>query len=269
MAGKTRGRPRGAGATDDQNTVVALDRALVLLRHVARHPGLTLSDLAEETGQAVATVFRALATLQAHDMVEQQEPGQTWHVGAGAFRIGAAFQRRTGVVDRARPELDLLVRETGETATLGVPLGAAVTILAQAEPDQAIRALFPPGSVVALHASAVGKALLAWMPADEVEAILGLTGLERLTSLTLTSDSALKRDLARCRERGFALDDQEGAEGLRGVAAPVFDAQGLPVAGLAVSGPAFRLGLSDATRLGATVRAAADRITEAIGGAQP
>ncbi|MCB6179612.1 IclR family transcriptional regulator [Rhodobacter sp. Har01] len=269
MAVKAKGRPRGPQATADQNTVVALDRALSLLQHLARHPGLTLSDLAEATGQAVATVFRALVTLQAHGMVEVQEPGQLWHVGPGAFRIGAAFLRRTGVVDRARPVLAELAQDTGETASLGVEIGDAVTVLAQAESPQAIRAHFPPGSSAPLHGSAIGKALLAWMPEDQAGERLARAGLGKLTTLTLTSETALLRDLARCRARGFALDDQEGAEGLRSVAAPIFDALGQPVAGLAVSGPAFRLGLSDATRLGAQVRAAADRVTEAIGGAQP
>jgi len=73
------------------------------------------------------------------------------------------------------------------------------------------------------------------------------------------------RDLARTRERGFAIDDQERAEGMRCIAAPVFNAYAEPVAGLSVSGPAFRVGLSDAARIGALVRAAADRVTEVSG----
>ena len=71
------------------------------------------------------------------------------------------------------------------------------------------------------------------------------------------------------RERGFAIDDQERAEGMRSVAAPIFNADAEPIAALAVSGPAFRMGLSDATRYGALVRAAADQVTEATGGVRP
>ena len=77
------------------------------------------------------------------------------------------------------------------------------------------------------------------------------------------------RDLSRTRDRGFSIDDQERAEGMRCVAAPIFNAHGEPVAGLSVSGPAFRMGLSDATRIGTLVRAAADQVTEATGGTQP
>ena len=85
----------------------------------------------------------------------------------------------------------------------------------------------------------------------------------------VTKGSALLRDLSRTRDRGFSIDDQERAEGMRCVAAPIFNAHGEPVAGLSVSGPAFRMGLSDATRIGALVRAAADQVTEATGGSQP
>jgi IclR family acetate operon transcriptional repressor len=266
---KPRGRPKAFHDKTDQNTVQALDRALVLLEHLAKGPGRTLSDLAEETGLAVATTFRALQTLQAHRMVEVEEPGQLWHIGAGAFRIGTAFLRRTKVVERARQPMDLLMRETGETANLGVEVRGEVLFLAQVETSEAIRAFFPPGTKGPMHSSGIGKALLAWYPEDRVKAIIARQGLEKFTSLTITSESALLRDLARTRERGFAIDDQERAEGMRCIAAPVFNAYAEPVAGLSVSGPAFRVGLSDAARIGALVRAAADRVTEATGGVRP
>jgi IclR family transcriptional regulator, acetate operon repressor len=269
MARKPRGRPKAFPDKADQNTVQALDRALVLLAHLAKGPGRSLSDLAEETGQAIASTFRALQTLRAHGMVEVDEPGQLWHVGAGAFRIGTAFLRRTQIVERARQPMDQLMRETGETANLGVEVQGEVLFLAQVETHAAIRAFFPPGTRGPMHSSGIGKALLAWSPEERVRTILAQQGLEKFTSLTITSDSALLRDLARTRDRGFAIDDQERAEGMRCIAAPIFDAHGEAVAGLSVSGPAFRVGLSDASRIGARVRAAADRVTEATGGVRP
>lgn len=263
---KPRGRPRAFKDKTDQNTVQALDRALYLLEHLARSPGRTLSDLAEETGQAVATTFRALQTLQGHHMVEVEEPGQLWHIGAGAFRIGTAFLRRTKVVERARQPMDRLMRDTGETANLGVEVRGEVLFLAQVETSEAIRAFFPPGTKGPMHSSGIGKALLAWYPEERVREIMARQGLEKFTSLTITGESALLRDLARSRDRGFAIDDQERAEGMRCIAAPIFNAHGEPVAGLSVSGPAFRVGLSDAARIGTLVKAAADQVTEATGG---
>jgi IclR family transcriptional regulator, acetate operon repressor len=269
MAQKTRGRPKAFHDKTDQNTVQALDRGMQILAHIAARPGQTLSEIAEATGEAVATVFRALVTLQAHQLVEAEEPGQFWHIGPGAFRVGSAFLRRTKVVERARQPMDALMRETGETSNLGVEVRDEVVFLAQVETHEAIRAFFPPGTKGPMHSSGIGKALLAWYPEAKVTGIVERQGLQKFTSLTLTSGSALLRDLARTRDRGFSIDDQERAEGMRCVAAPIFNAHGEPVAGLSISGPAFRMGLSDATRFGALVRATADRVTEATGGTQP
>ena len=266
---RPRGRPRAFHDKTEQNTVQALDRALGLLSTLAAAPGMTLSELADTSGQAVATVYRALVTLQGHAMVELEEPGQVWHIGPGAFRIGSTFLRRTKVVERARGPMDQLMRDSGETANLGVEVGDEVLFLSQVETYQAIRAFFPPGTKAPMHVSGIGKALLAWYPEGRVKAILAARGLERFTSLTNTSESALLRDLARARERGFAIDDQERADGMRCVAAPIFNAHAEPVAGLSVSGPAFRMGLSEAIRLGTLVRTAADRVTEATGGVRP
>jgi IclR family transcriptional regulator, acetate operon repressor len=266
---KTRGRPKSFHDKTDQNTIQALDRALGLLEILASHPGLTLSDLAAKSDQAVATVYRALVTLQTRGMVEVEDPGQLWHIGGGAFRIGSAFLRRTKVVERARAAMETLMRDTGETANLGVEVGDEVLFLAQVEANQAIRAFFPPGTKGPMHVSGIGKALMAWYEPPKLSGIIARRGLERFTDASLTTASALAADLAATRTRGFAIDDQEKALGMRCVAAPIFNAYGEPVAGLSVSGPAFRMPLDAAPRIGAMVRQAADQVTTATGGIRP
>jgi len=266
---RPRGRPKAFHDKTDQNTVQALDRALGLLEVLAAHPGLTLSELAAQSGQAVATVFRALATLQAHGMVECEEPGQVWHIGAGAFRVGSAFLRRTKVVERARAGMDQLMRDTGETANLGIEAQDEVLFLSQVETHEAIRAFFPPGTRGPMHVSGIGKALLAWFPPDKVAGIVARRGLPAFTPQSLGTPQALRADLAAIRARGFSIDDQERAPGMRCIAAPIFNVHGEPVAGVSVSGPAFRMPLEDAARLGALVQGVAARVTEAIGGRAP
>jgi IclR family transcriptional regulator, acetate operon repressor len=269
LESRPRGRPRAFHDTTDQNTVQSLDRAMSMLDVLAQSSGLTLSDLAQRTGQAAATVYRALITLQAHGMVEVEEKGQLWHVGGGAFRVGSAFLRRTKVVERARGPMDALMRATGETANLGVESGDEVLFLSQVETTQAIRAFFPPGTKGPMHVSGIGKALLAWYPADRVQGIIARQGLAKFTSLSITSEASLLRDLAHTRARGYSIDDQERAEGMRCIAAPIFNAYGEPIAGLSVSGPAFRINLSDAAKIGQAVRNAAHSVTEATGGEVP
>lgn len=263
---RPRGRPKAFHDKTEQNTVQALDRGLDLLAALAAGQGQTLTELAESTGQAVATVYRALVTLQSHGMVECEEPGQTWHVGAGSFRIGSAFLRRTKVVERARQQMDHLMRETGETANLGIEVQDEVLFLSQVETHEAIRAFFPPGTRGPMHVSGIGKALLAWFDPTKVQGILTRKGLAAYTPRSHDSADYLLADLARIRARGYAIDDQERAEGMRCIAAPIFNGHGEPIAGISVSGPAFRMPLSAADHLGTLVMRAADQVTRAIGG---
>ena len=266
---RPRGRPRSFDDKTEQNTIQSLDRALTILRTVSEASGLTLSELASRTANSAPTVYRVLTTLQSHGFVEMEEAGQIWHVGSGAFRVGSGFLRRTNVIERARQPMQRLMRITGETANLGVEHRDQVLFLAQAETQEVIRAFFPPGTLGAMHVSGIGKALLAWLPQARLAQIITDSGLARFTPHSHTNIAALSVDLTETRTRGYAIDDQERAEGMRCIAAPIFNAYGEPVAGLSISGPAFRIDLSDAGRIGALVKAAADEVTEATGGRLP
>ncbi|MBL3552058.1 HTH-type transcriptional regulator BhcR [Rhodovulum sulfidophilum] len=266
---RPRGRPRAFHDKTDQNTVRALDRAMGLLTALSETKGLTLSELAALSNQSPATVYRVLITLQGHDIVELEEEAQRWHVGPGAFRIGSGFLRRTNVAERSRGAMQALMRATGETANLGVEDRDEVLFLTQVETHETIRAFFSPGTRGPMHCSGIGKALLAFLPAARVAAILETQGLPGFTPRSITSETGLHADLDRIRARGYAIDDQERAEGMRCIAAPIFNAHGEPIAGLSVSGPAFRIPLDAADGIGAEVRAAADRVTAATGGISP
>ena len=265
---RPRGRPKSFHDKTAENTIQSLDRALMILTAVSEAGGLTLSELASRTGQSAPTVYRVLTTFRTHGFAEMEEPGQLWHVGGGAFRVGSAFLRRTKVAERARPVMDRLMRATGETANLGVEMRDQVLFLSQVETHETIRAFFPPGTLGPMHVSGIGKALLAWYPEERI-AVIASKGLPRFTERSVGEVAALMADLAETRARGYALDDEERAEGMRCVAAPIFNAYGEPVAGLSVSGPAFRLTPDRMAEIGALVRAAADEVTAATGGRSP
>ncbi len=262
---RARGRPRAFHDKTAQNTVQSLDRALSILAVLARADGLTLTELAQAAGQSAPTVYRVLTTYQAHGFVELEPETQCWHVGAGAFRTGSAFLRRTALVDRARGPMQALMRESGETANLGVQHRGEVLFLTQVETHEAIRAFFPPGTRGPMHVSGIGKALLAHTDAARLAEVTS-GGMERFTPASLTALDALERDLALTRARGYAIDNEERTEGMRCIAAPIFNAHGEAIAGLSISGPVFRLTLERAEAMGALVRRAADEVTVAIGG---
>lgn len=256
-----RGRPRGDG---DGGGIRALERALDVLDALAEG-GLTLTALSSRLGQAPSTVHRVLATLASRAMVEQDPATQAWHIGAGAFRYGSAFLRRASVIERAQPLLRRLMEETGETANLGIRQGDSVLFVSQAEAQHSIRAFFPPGTRTPLHASGIGKALLAHA-APEVLARLDLDGpLPRFTARTITNPQALRAELAAIAAAGTSVDDEEKAEGMRCVAAPVFDVHGAAVAGLSVSGPAQRMTDIALPAIRTAVMRAATELSVALG----
>jgi IclR family acetate operon transcriptional repressor len=261
---RPRGRPRAFHDKTDQNTIQSLDRAMVILDRLAASGGMTLSEIATALDQSPATAYRVLTTLAGRAIVEQDPLQQTWHVGAGAFRIGSAFLRRTNLVERARPVMRALMEATGETANLGVEQGDMVLFVSQVETHESIRAFFPPGTRSPMHASGIGKALLAQLPEPRVRAIAA-RGLPRFTGHTLTGPEALLADLAAIRARGYAVDDEEKNDGMRCVAAAIFNATGEAAAGISISGPAARVTPARLATLGAEVRRAADSLSAALG----
>ncbi|MBN2760393.1 MAG: IclR family transcriptional regulator [Rhodobacteraceae bacterium] len=264
-----RGRPRAFQDKTAQNTIQSLDRAMAILEHLSRSEGMTLSNLATACGQSTATVYRVLVTLQQRDMVDLDPAGQVWHVGVGTFRAGTSFLRRTSLVERARAPMQALMRDSGETANLGVEQKDEVLFLTQVETHQAIRAFFPPGTIGPMHVSGIGKALLAWFDDARVVQVVERRGLQAFTPASLTTLSDLRADCAQTRARGFAFDDEERAIGMRCIAAPIFNPYGEPVAGVSVSGPAFRLDKDNLDRIGALVVQTAAQITAATGGVVP
>ncbi len=262
-----RGRPKAFTPSPEQTTVQALDRAIVILRELAASEGgLTLTEIAEATGQAPATVYRVLSTFAGHRMVETQSERQLWFVGPEAFRIGSAFVGRSGIVEQARRVMRELMAETGETANLAVADGAQVIFLSQVETHHPIRAFFRPGTRGPIHAAGIGKALLAYYPAEDVDRLVGPGPFETYTPRTLADRAALETDLATIRARGWAMDDEERTLGMRCVAAPIFNEFREAVAGISISGPTVRVTPERASAIGAQVRAAADRVTQATGG---
>lgn len=266
-AGRPRGRPRDWDDNTVQNTIKSLDRAMQVFEYLSETQGLALSALASEMGQSPATVYRILVTLEGRGLVEFDPADQIWQIGPKAFIIGARFLRKTSLVDRARPVLRRLMEQTGETANLGVEKEASVLFLSQVETHSNIRAFFPPGSLSPMHASGIGKALLAEMDADRLERWFANQSLESFTEFTITNKNDLLADLAEIRARGFSIDGEEKNLGMRCIAAPVFDVTGEAIAGISVSGPTSRVGVGDVDRLSRAVIDAARTLSLAIGGA--
>ncbi|TCR63600.1 HTH-type transcriptional regulator BhcR [Bosea sp. BK604] len=266
---KTRGRPRSLKAAMTGGSVQALDRGLSLLAMLAEEDGLTLTDLARKSGFSVSTVHRLLLTLESRGFVLHEIERGSWLIGVETFKIGSAFLRNRRIASMGRLTMRDLMEKTGETVNLGIEDDGEVVFISQVESHDTLRAFFRAGSRGAMHASGVGKALLAELPEHRVRQICGMRRLERFTEKTRTEFALLMRELDESRRRGWALDDEERTLGMRCVAAPIFNEHGEAIAAVSTSGPSVRITARKLDEFGPLVRRAADEITASIGGRLP
>ena len=266
---RPRGRPKSLFKESSAGTLQSLDRALTILKHVARAEGLTLSDLARAVDVPTATTHRILITLQKHGFVTFNEERQEWMIGVEAYRTGAAFLTRNSMIEIGHPVMRRLMLETGETANLAVRDGAEVVFVDQVETQNPIRAFFSPGSRTVMYASGAGKAIMANMDEAVLDRLLKPVVLEGFTPNTHTSRESLRSDLSEIRARGWSFDREERHQGMSCIGAAIFNERGEPAAGISVSGPSARFAPDRIGELGDLVAGAAAEITALSGGTVP
>ncbi len=259
-----------AAKAERSDQVQSLVRALAIVnRLAAADEGATLTEVAQQVGLSPSTAHRLLTTLEQERYVRFDAERRLWSVGVQAFVAGSAFLKTRSLVPTARPHMRALMEESEETVNLAVEDQAEAVYLSQVECRQMMRAFARPGGRVPLHCSSVGKALLSAMPDADVARVLHRHGLARVTIKTLTTTPALREDLARARVRGYAIDDEEHAVGLRCIAAVVFNEAADPLGAVSLSGPMARIPDERIPLLGDLVRRTADAVTAQLGGCLP
>ena len=248
----------------------SLARALAILnRLAAADDGTTLTEVAQQVGLSPSTAHRLLTTLEGERYVHFDAERRLWSVGVQAFVAGSGFLKARSLAAAARPHMRALMEDGGETVNLAAEDEGEAVYLAQVECRQMMRAFARPGGRVPLHCSSVGKALLSAMPEADLARVLHRHGLARVTVKTLITTPALRADLHAARTRGYAVDDEEHAVGLRCIAAVVFNEAADAVAAISLSGPMARIPDERIPLLGDLVRRAADAATAGLGGVLP
>ncbi len=266
---RSRGRPRLPSSEQNSGTVQALDKGVRLLQALAHGVAMPLTDLSLQVGMSTSTTHRLLSTFEKHGFAEFDDSSKEWSVGIEAYRVGSAYLNRTSLVEASQNSLRQLMEETGETANLGIAEGGDIVFINQVETHHPIRAFFQPGARGHMHASGIGKSLLANMPRREVESILKKKGCPQFTENTLILPARLFDDLAMIKTRGWALDDEERYPGMRCIAACIYNSHGEAIAGVSVSGPAVRFPDHVLSEIGGKVSQAAAQITTLSGGKLP
>ena len=218
----------------------AIDRSLAVLScFMQADPELGITDIARALELSPSTVHRIARALVGGGFLEQNERTNRYQLGRSVLLLGQVAQHSFGL-DRAHPIAERLAEETGESVNLGIRDPAAGVVAMSVASKHHLRFHQPPGTRAPLHASAIGKALLAFGSGLEGE-IGALAPLAPLTAHTITSVSALRAELALTRERGWSFDDEESIWGVRCLGAPILAAGGEARAALALQGPSVRM----------------------------
>jgi IclR family transcriptional regulator, KDG regulon repressor len=247
--------------------IQSVSRALDILE--AFSPGqaaLGVTDLSRKLKLHKNNVFRLLATLETRGYVEQDAESGSYRLGMKTFEVASVFLHHLSFVKQARVALEQLGRETEEAACLGVLDGPTVVCVDEVETGQPVRVVSHLGRRLPGHASALGKAQLAFRTPDELEQLWKAGEPAALTGRTTVGRARLAEELARVAAQDLALEDEELEVGVRGVAAPVRDHVKRVVGAIGIRGPAFRLSLERLEgELGPRVRAAAREVSRRLG----
>jgi DNA-binding IclR family transcriptional regulator len=246
--------------------IQSVDRAIRILKALAGGPGrLGVSELSTRLGLAKGTVHGLLRTLQEHRLVEQHADSDKYQLGPALLQLSNRFLDLNELRSRALAWSELLAVRAQEAVRVGAPHGDGVLVVHHVfRPDTSLQIL-EVGAVLPVHATALGKAVLAFLPEEVSADVLG-DPLAKLTGHTLVTPAALRKELGAIRERGYAIEREEAVLGEAGLAAPIFDRHAEPVGAIGVAGPRERLLRRDQERvLAAAVVEAARGISRDLG----
>jgi DNA-binding IclR family transcriptional regulator len=246
--------------------VQVLDRALAALEILANRDGeCSLVDLCKEMKLHKSTVHRIAMVLEQHRLVDKNPDNGRYRLGLRLFEFGSKAIAAVDLRGRARPYLDRLQRQFGETVFFCILDDGQVFYVEKVESQQSVRTACTVGSRAPAYCTAVGKAMLAELPDAEVSKIVRRWGLKPVTANTITTANALKAELKIVRTRGYAIDDEEKEEGLRCIGAAVRSHSGKLAAAMSVSGPAFRMTKERLPEIGRALMEAAGKLSAELG----
>jgi DNA-binding IclR family transcriptional regulator len=247
-------------------TINSLDRALRILMILGeRGVPMRVSDISRKLGIDKSTAYRIISTLRARGFVEQESDTRKYTLGLNVLEVAALKLRSIKLVPVAKPFLEELMLRTKEAVHLAVLAEGEVMYVDSEQCSGPFNVSTVVGGRAPLHSSAVGKALLAPRPVEEVNRIVAIKGLTRFTDRTIISTEELHEHLAGVRKRGWGIDDEETHMGVRCLASAIFDHRGGVVASVGVSGPIQRITQERISFLGQLVKEAAAKISRRLG----
>lgn len=248
----------------------SIDRTLQVLELFSvEKPEWGVTEISEALNFYKSTVHGILSTLEARGFIEKNPVTGKYWLGIKFLELGSVVLKELDVRTVAQPYMEKLSREFNETVHLGVLVEGEVLSIEQKESSQSLRLQMYIGKRAPLHCTAVGKALMAYLPDEKITEIVNTHGLRRYTEHTITDLDALKAELEKIRAQGYAVDNMEHEEGVRCIAAPIRDSSGEVVASMSISGPAYRINEQNDAAIAARVKACCEEISAKMGYRDP
>jgi len=219
--------------------VGATETSFAIIERLSLDDGTGVSALADALGVSKSTVHSHLQTLSELGYVVKEE-GE-YRLGLRFLGLGDRARQRHDLYHVAKPEADSLVEAVGERVQVMVEEDDVGIYIYQSLADQAVRTDSHIGTVVNLHATAVGKAYLAHLPEERLAAVLDRINLDAQTPNTLTDRDTLVSELEEVADRGYAFNEEERTVGMRAVGAPILSDDERVLGGISVSGPTTRM----------------------------
>lgn len=249
----------------EASPATAVERALNILEAASqRREGLTNSEISRRLGIPKSSASYILRTLERRGYLRRDTESGRYRLGLKLLSLGGETQAGLDLADVALPFMRALVERLGMTCHLAVVDQNEAVYIEKVEAPGFFKVNTWVGRRMFLHSTSVGKALLAWMPRAERDALLHNCEFKRRTPKTITSLSRLVAELERVHQQGYAVDDEENSLGARCIAAPVFDALGNVVAALGVSGTLTQMDAAKMTRVEDALKETSRRVSRQL-----
>lgn len=225
--------------SEAKHPIRSVDRTLDIIEIVQAEDGAGVSEIAERVDIGKSAVHNHLSTLVEREYLVNE--GGEYHIGLSFLGLGVNARNRTSIQEIAQPKIENLAEETGELVNLLVERGGKGIYLYQARGENSVEVNSYEGMEVYLHSTALGKAILAFRPREEVERILDDHGLPARTERTISTEEELYDNLEEIRDKQYAVDNEERLTGLCCVAAPIVDEDDYSIGAVSISCPIHRV----------------------------
>jgi DNA-binding IclR family transcriptional regulator len=256
----------GVTALKQDYRIAAVEKCLDILEFLSRQRReMGLPEMSSALRMPKATLFRYLVTLEQRGYVRKTLASEKYSLGLRILDLSSRALDSLTFHEVALPHMKELLARFQETVNLAVLEGNHIVYVEILESPHTFKMSSRVGSREMPHSTALGKAILAFLPEQEVEHILKNTGLPRYTANTICSLPHLMQELATTRRRGYSIDNGENEEGARCVGAPIFDHRDDAIAAISISGPAVRSSAEEIEEMGAALLEASSHISQRIG----